>query len=108
MWRCGGRGGGGESAAREQVSSSSGTLEASMAETDLQALERFVVENDDLLALEEQVGRFNIFDALGVARVEIRHSNYLRWLLTPSESHGQGDLFLKSLLMDVLRKARQQ
>lgn len=77
-------------------------------ETDLQALERFVVENDDLFALEEQIGRFNIFDALRVARVEIRHSNYLAWLLTPGESHAQGDLFLKSLLMDVLRKARHQ
>lgn len=79
-----------------------------MTETDLQALERFVAENDDLLALEEQIGRFNIFDALGIARAEIRHSNFFAWLLTPSESHGQGDLFLKSLLMDVLRKARQQ
>ena len=39
-----------------------------MTETDLQALERFVAENDDLLKLEEQIGRFNIFDALGIAR----------------------------------------
>ncbi len=77
-------------------------------ESDLQALERFVVENDDLLALEEHIGRFNIFDALRIARVEIRHSNYLAWLLTPGESHGKGDLFLKALLMDLLRKARQQ
>jgi len=79
-----------------------------MTETDLQSLERFVAENDDLLRLEEQIGRFNIFDALGMARAEIRHSNFLAWLLTPSESHGQGDLFLKAFLMDVLRKARQQ
>jgi PD-(D/E)XK nuclease superfamily protein len=79
-----------------------------LAETDLQALERFVVENDELLALEEQIGKFNIFDALSVARVEIRHSNYLAWMLTPGESHGQGDLFLKALLMDILRRARHQ
>ena len=38
------------------------------------ALERFVVENDDLLDLESRIGRFNIFDALGITRVEIRHS----------------------------------
>lgn len=79
-----------------------------MIDIDLQELERFVAENDDLLSLEEQIGRFNIFDALGVARVEIRHSNFLAWLITPGESHGQGDLFLKSMLMDVLRKSRQQ
>ncbi len=68
----------------------------------LKALERFVVENDDLLALEERIGRFNIFDALGVARAEIRHSNFLAWLLDPAESHGQGALFLKSILIDLL------
>ena len=69
------------------------------------ALERFVVENDELLELEERIGRFNIFDALGVARAEIRHSNFLAWLLDPGESHGQGDLFLKAVLMDMLKKA---
>jgi len=35
-------------------------------------LERFVVENDDLLDLEAIVGRFNVFDALGVVHEEIR------------------------------------
>jgi len=75
---------------------------------DLQALEAFVAENDDLLALEEMIGRFNIFDSLGIARTEIRHSNFLAWLLTPGESHGQGDAFIKPVLMDILRKARQQ
>ncbi len=79
-----------------------------MIDTELQALERFVADNDDLFALEEQIGRFNIFDSLGIARAEIRHSNFLAWMLNPGESHGQGDLFLKALLMDVLRKARQQ
>lgn len=81
------------------------TADASQA---LAALERFVVENDDLLALEERIGRFNIFDALGVARAEIRHSNFLAWLLDPGESHGQGDLFLKAMLMDLARRARDQ
>jgi hypothetical protein len=79
-----------------------------MLEPEIQALERFVADNDDLLALEEQIGRFNAFDALGIARTEIRHSNFLAWLLSPSESHTQGDLFLKPLLMDIFRKARHQ
>lgn len=82
-----------------------GVVADTTTETDLQALERFIVDNDDLLALEEAIGRFNIFDALGVARAEIRHSNFLAWLLDPSESHGQGDLFLKAVLMDLLRQA---
>src|SRR6266702_430400 len=71
----------------------------------LEALERFVVENDDLLQLESHIGRFNIFDALSITRVEIRHSNFLAFLLDPAESHGQGQLFLKAILMDLLKKA---
>ncbi|MFQ5730420.1 MAG: PD-(D/E)XK nuclease family protein [Planctomycetaceae bacterium] len=73
--------------------------------TALAALERFVVDNDDLLKLESQIGRFNIFDALRIARAEIRHSNFLAFILDPSESHGQGSLFLKPLLMDLLKSA---
>lgn len=71
------------------------------------ALEQFIVENDDLLELEERIGRFNIFDALRVVDVEIRHSNFLAWLLDPAESHGQGALFLRAVLMDMLRTARE-
>ena len=75
-----------------------------VTESDLQALERFVIENDELLDLEESIGRFNVFDALGVARAEIKHSNFLAWLLNPAESHGLGDLFLRAVLMDILKK----
>lgn len=68
-------------------------------------LEQFIVENDDLLALESEIGRFNIFDALGIARAEIRHSNFLAFILDPAESHGVGQLFLKALLTDLLKRA---
>jgi hypothetical protein len=72
----------------------------------IEALERFVVENDDLLELESEIGKFNIFDALRIARAEIRHSNFLAFLLDPAESHAQGQLFLKPVLMDLLKVAR--
>lgn len=75
-------------------------------QADLAALERFVVDNDELLQLEERIGRFNIFDALSIVRNEIRHSNFLAWLLDPNESHGQGALFLRAVLMDLLKTAR--
>lgn len=78
---------------------------ATATNDEMAALEHFVVDNDELLDLEQQIGRFNIFDALGVARVEIRHSKFLAWLLDPSESHGQGSLFLRAVLMDLLRDA---
>lgn len=70
---------------------------------DLTALERFVVDNDDILTLESLIGRFNIFDALAISNTEIRHSNFLAFILDPAESHGQGQLFLKAVLMDLLK-----
>ena len=79
--------------------------EPARSDTDITALERFVVENDDLLQLELLIGRFNIFDALNISRVEIRHSNFLAFILDPSESHGQSQLFLRGLLMDLLKAA---
>jgi hypothetical protein len=72
---------------------------------ELLELERFVVENDELLQLEQLIGRFNIFDSLGIVRTEIRHSNFLAWLLDPNESHGQANLFLNAILMDLLRRS---
>lgn len=44
---------------------------------------------------------FNIFRALRLDRHEIRHSNFLAWLLDPGETHGQGDLFLRAVLQTV-------
>jgi len=73
----------------------------------LAALERFVVENDDLLELEERIGRLNIFDALRIVDREIKHSDFLAWLLDPNESHGQGGLFLRAILMDLFKSARE-
>jgi len=57
------------------------------------------------LSLELLIGKFNIFDAVKIARAEIRHSNFLAFLLDPSESHGHGELFLTALLMDLLKHA---
>jgi hypothetical protein len=71
------------------------------------ALERFVVDNDDLLQLEEHIGRFNIFDALRIVNREVKHSDFLAWLLDPNESHGQGGLFLRAILMDLFKTARE-
>jgi len=75
---------------------------------DLEALESLVLEGDDLAELESLIGRFNVFHALNVARAEIRHSTFLAWMLDPAETHGLGDLFLKPLLLDLLRAAPRE
>src|SRR5437867_3879565 len=42
--------------------------------------------------------RFNLFEALGLARNEQYQSRFLAFLLNPTESHDQGDLFLRTFL----------
>jgi hypothetical protein len=54
----------------------------------------------DQLSLE--TNKPNIFRALGVSDYEIRHSNFLAWLLDPHENHGLGDIVLKKFFHDVL------
>jgi hypothetical protein len=43
----------------------------------------------------------NIFSALSISRMEIRHSNFLAWLLEPGGSHGIGDLLLRKFLREI-------
>ncbi len=68
-------------------------------------LEAFVVENEDLERLEMLLSEFNIFEALGAVRQELRHSDFLAFLLDPSQNHGLGDDFLKRFLKRVLIRA---
>ena len=50
--------------------------------------------------------RPNIFSILKVSRQELRHSNFLAWLLNPNEGHGLEDLFLKRFLREVFASDR--
>lgn len=43
----------------------------------------------------------NIFSILKISKTEIRHSNFLSWLLNPNQSHKLGDIFLKRFLREV-------
>lgn len=43
----------------------------------------------------------NIFQILRISKNEIRHSNFLSWLLDPNQSHKLGDIFLKRFLREV-------
>ncbi|HEY9697398.1 MAG TPA: PD-(D/E)XK nuclease family protein [Trichocoleus sp.] len=65
-------------------------------------LGRLVINNQDLDFLESTLSEFNIFEAIGIIRQEIKHSNFLAFLLNPSESHRLSDLFLKKLLICAL------
>jgi hypothetical protein len=65
-------------------------------------LEAFVVDNPELEQLESLLAEFNIFEAIGAVRQELRHSDFLAFLLDPAQNHGLGDIFLKKFLMHVL------
>ncbi len=53
----------------------------------------------------ELVDTFNFFEAVGMARQEIRHSRFLAFLLNPLAPHGLGEYFLRSLLDTVMKAA---
>ena len=62
---------------------------------------------DDLLKdiefdeLELGLQNPNIFEILKISKTEIRHSNFLAWLLNPKGSHLLGNVFLKRFLREV-------
>lgn len=72
-------------------------------------LEKFIFD-EDLKVLEEkyELNKFNIFDCLKLTRAEIRHSNFLAWLLDPNETHGFNDYFLKKFLKLVISNKKSE
>jgi hypothetical protein len=54
--------------------------------------------------LDARYRKFNFFSALDAAHVELRHSNFLAFMLSPNESHGLGAGFLSRVLRLFLTK----
>lgn len=54
--------------------------------------------SDDLENLSLLTNKFNIFNVLKLSNAEIRHSNFLAWLMNPLENHEIGNFFLKEFL----------
>lgn len=69
---------------------------------DLLALEKFLLDNPELERLETLLCEFNIFEALGAVKVELRHSEFLAFLMNPNQNHGLGDFFTKRLLQKAV------
>ncbi len=71
-------------------------------------LEDFVVNNEDLEILESLTGRFNIFEAIGVLHQELRHSDFLSFLMDPNGNHGLGDIFLTRFLKKPVHETNSE
>lgn len=66
------------------------------------AKELKAIEKDfDFEKLELNLKLPNIFRILKISKTEIRHSNFLAWLLDPNEGHNLRDIFLKRFLLDI-------
>jgi hypothetical protein len=56
-------------------------LEASLGE---------LLDDSNFHELDRRVGRFNLFEAVGGVRAELRHSNFLAFIFSPTEATGWG------------------
>ncbi len=65
----------------------------------IKELNALISDIDCLEPLYKWTNEVNIFNILKLNRIEIRHSNMLSWLISPNETHGLGDKFLKKLLI---------
>lgn len=69
----------------------------------IQQLEKLLL-SEDLEELNNATANFNIFNALKLQNNEIRHSNFLAWLLSPFETHKLGDYCLREFLKSAVKE----
>lgn len=67
-----------------------------------------LLQDEDLDRLEALAQEFNIFEVLRAVRQEVRHSNFLAWLLDPSGNHGLGDYFARLFLWKTTSLAKKK
>ncbi|MCJ7929981.1 MULTISPECIES: PD-(D/E)XK nuclease family protein [unclassified Aeromonas] len=65
-------------------------------------LTELIFDSKELDKLGGMVSEFNLFEAMGMVRQEIRHSHFLGTLFNPREPHGLGSRFFESLLSRLL------
>lgn len=70
---------------------------------DLEAIKNFELDEKCLRKLDSWTKELNFFEITGIDTQEIRHSNFLAWLLNACEPHGLGDKIIKSYLKHVIR-----
>lgn len=60
-----------------------------------------LAEDPDFRSLDGWLREFNMFDAVGIERQELQHSNFLAFLLNPKRDHGLHGRFTEILLNEV-------
>ncbi len=67
------------------------------------AIESLLLDEDGIGQIETRLGGFNIFEAIRHTRSEERHSDFLAFLLDPTETHGLGAEFLVQFLLTAVK-----
>ncbi len=70
-------------------------------EKHIRTLYRDLLNDKDFDKLELELKTPNIFQVLDISRTEIRHSNFLGWLLNVNGNHGIGKLFLLKFIREI-------
>ena len=63
-----------------------------------------LLDDGDFKAIHARMSHFNLFEAVGGIRGELRHSNFLAYLLSPGRPHGLGTKPLVAVLRAVLEQ----
>jgi hypothetical protein len=59
-------------------------------------------DDEDFREVQARMARFNLFEAMGTVHAELRHSNFLAYLLSPNRPHGLGTRPLQQILRRTL------
>lgn len=62
------------------------------------------VGSSEFKELDKAVNQFCPFEAVGMARQEIRHAHFLAYILDPNCPHGFGDAVLRAVLETLLQE----
>jgi len=63
-----------------------------------------LIDDPVFIEINKSRARFNLFEAIGGVRAELRHTNFLSFLLSPARSHGLGSKPLQTVLRAILTK----
>lgn len=75
---------------------------------DIEFIEEFLMDIDELDKINSKISKFNAFEILGVVNAEIRHSNMLGWIFDPNENHGLDDVFIKKFIQRIFYNYKEQ